>query len=111
MTHQFRNIVIAVVLALFAATFTTFYVTNYKKNVQHGEGHVRVLVAARDIPAGTSGADVISQHMLKTETVSRTSLVPGWVSTPDRIARLVATQAVYAGEQLTVRRFGGSRQI
>ena len=111
MTHQFRNIVIAVVLALFAATFTTFYVTNYKKNVQRGEDHVRVLVAARDIPAGTSGSEVVAQHMLKTVTVNRNALTPGWVSSPDRIARLVTTQTVYAGEQVTVRRFSTAREV
>jgi Flp pilus assembly protein CpaB len=111
MTHQFRNIVIAVVLALFAAVFTTFYVTNYKKTVQHGEGHIRVLVAARDIPAGTSGSEVIAQHMLKPVTVTRSALTPGWVAEPDKIARLVATQTVYAGEQVSLRRFSTANEV
>jgi Flp pilus assembly protein CpaB len=111
MTHQFRNIVIAVVLAMFAAVFTTFYVTNYKKNLQSGEGHVKALVAARDIPAGTSGSEVVSQHMVKEVTVSRNALVPGWVSRGDQIARLVTTQTVFAGEQVSTRRFSTPRQI
>ena len=45
-----------------AAILTSVYVVNYKRHVQHGEGKVKVLVAARDIPAGTTGADVIDQH-------------------------------------------------
>src|SRR2546421_572342 len=58
MTYQLRNVVIAVVLGLLAAVLTTAYVTNYRKNVQHGQQDVGVLVAATNIPAATAGAQV-----------------------------------------------------
>ena len=78
MTYRVRNIGIAVVLAAVAALFTSFYVTNYKRNVQEGEENVTVFVAARDIPAGTSGA-----KLTRSEMISRTRS-PGAVSHPER---------------------------
>jgi Flp pilus assembly protein CpaB len=92
-------------LAALAANLTSVYVVNYKRHVQHGEGKVTVLVAARDIPAGTSGADVIDQHMLKKETVPRKAVVAGSISSPDQLSQYVATADVYQGEQVTTRRF------
>ena len=111
MTYQLRNVVIAVVLGLLAAALTIAYVTNYRKNVQHGQQDVGVLVAATDIPAGTSGAAVVSGHMLAQKTIPRTALVPGAISSPDQIVRLVSTQEVMVGEQVTKSRFGGANAL
>jgi len=111
MTYQLRNVVVAVLLGLLAAALTTIYVTNYRKNVQHGQQNVGVLVAATDIPAGTSGAAIVSGHMLATKTIPRTALVPGAISSPDQIARLVSTQEVMIGEQVTKSRFGGANEL
>jgi Flp pilus assembly protein CpaB len=110
MTYRVRNIVVAVVLAAIAGTMTLVYVVNYKRHVQHGEAKVNVLVAARDIPAGTTGSEVVEQHMFKTETVPRRTVVPGSISDPDQIQRLVATQEIYAGEQVSTRRFAPPRE-
>ena len=106
MTHRFRNITLAFVLAILAALLTTFYVTNYKKHVRHAQVTVSVLVAAQDIPAGMSGSEVVQKHLLGNEQVARTAVVPGAISSPQQIEQLVATQPVYAGEQVTERRFG-----
>jgi Flp pilus assembly protein CpaB len=84
---------------------TSVYVVNYKRHVQHGEGKVTVLVAARDIPAGTSGADVVDKNMLKEQTVPRKSRIPGAISSPDLLSQYVATQDIYEGEQVSTRRF------
>jgi Flp pilus assembly protein CpaB len=111
MTYQLRNVVVAVLLGLLAAALTTIYVTNYRKNVQHGQQDVGVLVAATDIPAGTSGAAIVSGHMLAKKTIPRTALVPGAISSPDQIARLVSTQEVMIGEQVTKSRFGGASEL
>jgi len=73
--------------------------------VQRGEGKVTVLVAARDIPAGTSGADVVDQKMLKEQTVPRKAVVAGAISSPSQLAQYVATQDVFEGEQVSTRRF------
>jgi Flp pilus assembly protein CpaB len=105
MTYRIRNILIAVGLALVAMMLTLFYVTNYKRSVQKSTSSVQVYVAARDIAAGTAGADIVKGKTLKPETVQRRDVVPGAISSPDQIASLVASAPVYAGEQVTVRRF------
>jgi len=105
MTYRLRNIGIAIALAVVAALLTTFYVTNYKRSVQHGESKVPVYVATRDIELGTSGSDVASGGMLKVEQVPRRSVVPGAISQPDQIQKLVAVDKIYAGEQVSTNRF------
>jgi Flp pilus assembly protein CpaB len=105
MNYRVKNIGIAVALAALAAILTSVYVVNYKRHVQHGEGQVTVLVAARDIPAGTSGADVIDKKMLKEQTIARKARVPGAISSANQLAQYVATQDIYQGEQVSSRRF------
>jgi Flp pilus assembly protein CpaB len=110
MNYRVKNIGIAVALAALAAILTSVYVVNYKRHVQRGEDKVPVLVAARDIPAGTSGADIIDQKLLKEQTVPRKAIVAGAISTPDQLAQYVATQDVYEGEQVSTRRFAPPRE-
>jgi Flp pilus assembly protein CpaB len=111
MTYQLRNVVIAIALGLLAAVLTIVYVTNYRKHVQHSQQQVGVLVAATDIPAGTSGAAIASGHMLKRATVPRTALVPGAISSSTQVSRLVSTDAIMAGEQVSTRRFGDATEL
>ena len=47
-------------LNIVAALLTSFYVTNYQRNVRQDETNVPIWVAKRDIPAGTSGASLLS---------------------------------------------------
>ena len=105
MTYRVRNIGIAVALAVLAALMISYYVTNYKRHVQNGASDVSVLVATKDIPLGTSGADVAKGHMLRTISVSRTAVVPGAISTGSELTNLVAVQTTFAGEQVSARRF------
>jgi Flp pilus assembly protein CpaB len=105
MTYRIRNVLIAVGLALVAMMLTLFYVTNYKRSVQKDSQNVQVYVVARDVPAGTSGADIVKSHQLKLAAVQRKDVVPGAISSPDQISNLVLTGPLYAGEQVTVRRF------
>jgi Flp pilus assembly protein CpaB len=105
MTYRARNLFAAIGLAVLAALLVGFYVTNYKRSVQHSQQHVSVWVAARDIPEGTSGADVISGGYLRQEQVLRQSVVPGAISSDTQIERLVAAQPTYAGEQVSLTRF------
>jgi Flp pilus assembly protein CpaB len=108
MTYRVRNIGIAVALAAVAALMTSFYVTNYKRHVQRGEDHVTVLVAKHDIPAGAAGSDVAGE--LSATEVPRRSVVPGAISNPDEIRDKVASQTVFAGEQVTTNRFSSVAQ-
>ena len=84
MTYRVKNITIAVVLALVAALLTMFYVTNYQRNVRQDETNVPVCVAKRDIPAGTSGADVSAKGMLEKSEVVRGTSCPARSPTQSR---------------------------
>jgi Flp pilus assembly protein CpaB len=110
MTYRVRNITIAVALAVIAALLTSFYVTNYQRNVRKDETNVPVFVAKNDIPSGTSGADIVSRGLLSKSEVVRRSVVPGAISNPAQIEELVATQPIFAGEQVTTRRFATPAQ-
>jgi Flp pilus assembly protein CpaB len=105
MTYRARSIFAAIGLAVLAALFVGFYVTNYKRSVEHSNQNVSVYVAARDIPEGTSGADAEAKGFIKQEQVLRQSVVPGAISSPQQIEKLVAAQATYAGEQISLTRF------
>ncbi len=109
MTYRVRNIGIAVALAVLAAVMISYYVTNYKRHVQHGASDVSVLVATKDIPAGTSGAEVAKQNLLRTISVTRTAVVPGAISNGSELTNLVATQTTFAGEQVSSRRFASQQ--
>ena len=107
MTYRVRNIAVAVGLALVAALLTTFYVANYKRHVQQSESTVTVYVAKRDIPQGTPGADLIRHGWIGTANIAQRTVVPGAISNSDQIRNLITTQNIYAGEQVSLRRFAG----
>lgn len=111
MTYRVRNIVIAVALAIAAAALALVYVANYKRHVQKSESTVRVYVAKSDIAVGTTGADIVKQHLLATSEVVQRTLVPGYISNPDQVQNLVTTAPIYAGEQVTLRRFADKTEL
>jgi Flp pilus assembly protein CpaB len=105
MTYRLRNIAVAVGLALVAALLTTFYVANYKRHVRQTESTVKVFVAKRDIPQGTPGTELAKRGWMVTADVVQRTVVPGAISNPDQVGQLLSTQPIYAGEQITLRRF------
>ena len=100
-----RNIVIAVAVAAFAAMLTAFYVANYKRHVQQNQKNAPVLVASKNIPAGTLGSEAIAKKMVSVREAPRSSIAPGAFSSPDQLETLITSDQVYAGEQVTARRF------
>src|SRR2546422_10709312 len=109
MTYRTRNIVIAVALAVMAALLTSLYVSNYKRNVRSAEANVTVYVAAHDLLPNTSGADLVKRQLLLKESVARRNVVPGALSDPSQVSNQLLLQPVYAGEELTGRRFGNHK--
>jgi Flp pilus assembly protein CpaB len=105
MTYRIRNVAIAIGLALVAMLLTLFYVVNYRRTVQHSQATVQVYVAARNIAAGTAGTVIAHGNALKVASIPRRSVVPGAISDPNQVASLVLTEPLYAGEQVTLRRF------
>jgi Flp pilus assembly protein CpaB len=111
MTYRLRNITVAVGLALVAALLTTFYVANYKRHVQQSESTVKVFVAKRDIPAGTPGADLVAHGWVSTADIVQRTQVPGAITNPRQVLSLITAQNIYAGEQITLRRFANHDEL
>jgi Flp pilus assembly protein CpaB len=105
MAYRIRNVTIAIGLALVAMMLTLFYVTNYKRSVQQDAKSVRVYVAAHDVQAGVPGDELAGRANLHLTSVPRRNVVPGAISNLDQIRGLVLAGPIYAGEQVTVRRF------
>jgi pilus assembly protein CpaB len=110
MAYRVRNIGIALALALVAGLLTIFYVTNYKRDVRSAESSVTVWVASRDIPSGTSGSAVIRDGLLGETEVAKRNVTPGAISSLDQIKGRIASTTIYAGEQVTTRRFTAESQ-
>jgi Flp pilus assembly protein CpaB len=104
MTYRLKNIVIAVALALVAGLLTVFYVTNYKRDIRSAESSVTVWVASKDIPAGTSGSEVAHGYLTK-QQVAKRSVTPGAIASADQLGDQVTADTIFAGEQVTTRRF------
>jgi Flp pilus assembly protein CpaB len=111
MTYRIRNIAVAVGLALVAALLTTFYVANYKRHVRQAETTVKVYVATRDIPQGTPGTALLAHGWVSTADVVQRSVVPGRITSPQQVTPLITTQTIYAGEQITLRRFANEAEL
>jgi Flp pilus assembly protein CpaB len=106
MTYRLRNILIALGLAIIAAILVSVYVTQYKNHVENGQSGADVYVAARDIPNGTPGADLIDKKYLRKESVKRLDLVRGAITDTKQIAARYVIEPIYEGDQLSLRRFG-----
>ncbi|HEX3807122.1 MAG TPA: Flp pilus assembly protein CpaB [Gaiellaceae bacterium] len=105
MTYRIRNILVAIGLALAAMLLTLLYVTNVRRSAQHDVSNVSVYVAGKDLPTGTSGAQLVKQHEIHLTTVLKRNVVPGSISSPAQVDGLVLAAPLYQGEQVTLRRF------
>jgi Flp pilus assembly protein CpaB len=111
MSHRTRNILIASGLGLLAVVLTLVYVSHAKKDSEAAvAAPVPVLVAARDIPIGTTGAALAGSGWLVTKSYQPSEVPSGAVKTNAQLASLVAIQPIYAGEQLVTQRFGTTQE-
>jgi Flp pilus assembly protein CpaB len=78
--------------------------------VRQTESTVKVFVAKRDIPQGTTGTELIKHGAIGTTDVVQRTVVPGAISSIDQVQTLLTTQPIYAGEQITLRRFASHQQ-
>jgi Flp pilus assembly protein CpaB len=99
-------LLVPIALAVLAVVLIGIYMVSYRNSVAEGAGLVKVLVAARDIPAGTEGSAVASGGYLKTQTVPRRAVVPGSIVSAAPLTSMVAANPIYKGEQVTLRQFG-----
>lgn len=100
-----RNLALPLGLAAAAAILIGIYVISYRNSVTHGAGLVKVIVATRDIPAGTDGSTIAGGGYLNSQTVPRRSVVPGSITSAAPLTSKVTSAEIYQGEQITLRQF------
>jgi Flp pilus assembly protein CpaB len=105
-TYNVRNIAIAVVMAIVAAAVVLVYTTSYRQSVTRGQKRVDVMVASRDIVAGTP-AEEASGAMVLTSVLADDK-APGALSTTAGLEGKVTGQAIFAGQQVVAAAFGTS---
>jgi Flp pilus assembly protein CpaB len=107
---KIRTLALPLGLAALAVVLIGIYITSYRNSVTNDAGLVKVLVAARDIPAGTKGSTVAGGGYLRTESVPRRALADGSISTAAPLASQVAADPIYKGQQITLRQFKPTAQ-
>jgi Flp pilus assembly protein CpaB len=105
-TYNVRNIAIAVVMAIAAAAVVLIYTTSYRQSVTKGQKRVDVMVASRDIVAGTPAEEAAGAMTLT--SVLSDDKAPGALSTSAGLDGKVAAQTIYAGQQVVAAAFGTS---
>ncbi len=100
-----RNLALPLGLAAAAAILIGIYVISYRNSVTHGAGLVKVMVATRDIPAGTDGSTIAGGGYLRSQTVPRRSVVPGSITSAAPLTSKVTSAQIYQGQQITLRQF------
>lgn len=105
MTERYRNLVIAFAFAALAVMLTIVYVTGRKVEEKRAATDVTIYVAKKDIAPGTTGATIASKRYLRAVTVPQEAAVTGAIERPGQLAQLVTKDYVFAGEQVTAKRF------
>ena len=100
MNYSVRNIVIAGGLAAVAIIAVLLYTSNVRDKARQDQHRVQVLVAARDIQAGTTGQQVIDQHLLVPKAIVQADQVPGALTSTAGLGNLVVSQTIYHAQQV-----------
>lgn len=105
MTYRLRNIGLAIALAAVAVLLVFYYVAQERGRLQEDQELVPVWVAAKNIPAGTAGADLESGGFIQKAEVERSIVAPGALLDPQDVSTKIVVDAVYKGEQVSQLRF------
>lgn len=96
---------VAVVLGLLAVLFGARYLDSAKADIASGVEPVSVLVATRDVPAGTPAEQLLDQEFAAEKDVPRQYVADGAISSLGSIKGKVLAVPLTRGEQLTSSRF------
>jgi Flp pilus assembly protein CpaB len=102
---RLRNLALPLALATLAAVLVGIYVISYRNSVTHGAGLVKVLVASRDIPAGTGGSTIAGGGYLTTQTIPRRAVAPGSITSAAAVTSMITGDQIYKGQQVSLRQF------
>ena len=101
--YRTRNIVIAAALAAAAVLLTVLYVSSARKHDTTQAQTVTVYTSTQSYPQGTAGSKIAAH--LKAQKVTAATKAPQAVTSPEQIRTLYTTEPIYAGEQLSLKRF------
>lgn len=104
-SHTVRNMLIAAALFVFGLVLITSYLHGQSSQLERGNDFIRVLVAQKDIPAGTSAAAIESGGYVESTKVLRRDAAPHAIHDITDVKKLALSQNVYAGEQLSAYKF------
>jgi Flp pilus assembly protein CpaB len=110
MTYRLRNIGLAIALAAVAVLLVFYYVAQERGRLQEDQELVPVWVAAKNIPSGTSGAELESGGYIEKAEVERSIVAPGALLEPQDVATKVVGDPVYKGEQVSMLRFNSQAE-
>ena len=101
-------LLVAALIAVAGTAMIVLYVQGIDARATQGQELVEVLTASDVIEAGESVADAQEAGKFQQTQVRVTDMVDGALSSTSSIGDLVATGAIYPGEQVIAKRFGGS---
>jgi Flp pilus assembly protein CpaB len=101
-----RNLVISTVLAVLAGAVLVLYTTKVREDANTRVEAARVLVATRDVPAGTDIQSAVEDGALTVRTLRKSDLAGGAIADPEAFAGQVVTKEMVAGDQLSTERVG-----
>lgn len=102
---------VAVALGLIAVLFGARYLESAKAEIATGAEPVLVLVATRDVPAGTPAEQLLDQQFAEEREVPRMYVADGAISAVSSIKGRVLAVPLTRGEQLTSSRFKVAEEV
>ncbi|MGH2952354.1 MAG: Flp pilus assembly protein CpaB [Solirubrobacterales bacterium] len=110
MTYRLRNLGLAIALAAVAVLLVFYYVSQERGRLQDDQELVPVWVASKDIPVGTSGAELDAGGYLTATEIERGQVAPGALLDPADVASKVVASQIYKGEQVSQLRFNSEAE-
>jgi pilus assembly protein CpaB len=112
MQSRVLAVLIAVVLALVATMAMIVYVRSADRRAIERQQPVRVLVAKKPIPKGTTGADALNtEGMIDIEEIPAAYAVRGRVLSEEQLRNRSAAENIAPGEQLLLERWVGAEDV
>lgn len=103
--------IIATALFIFGIILITSYLRGQNSKIERGNDYVKVYVAQKDIPAGTSATAIESGGFIRQDRVLRRDAAPRPIYNISDVSKLSLNQTVYAGEQLSAYKFGAQSSL
>lgn len=105
MSYTLRNLMIAAALGFVGILLTTSYIKGQRAELSRGKQEVKVLIAKKDIPAGTSAKTLSDGGYVDVTTVLREDAPPQALHDVKDVAKLTLSETVYEGEYITAHKF------